>query len=514
MRVETFLSASAARRPDKVALVAGERRLTWRDLDRASDRLAGALAAHGIRRGDRVVVFMDNCAEAVVAIFAILKAGGVFSPIHPSTKADKLAYVLNNCRAAGLVTLGRLARVAAAALAQAPAVGTVMVAEPRDGAPPSWLRYDAALSADAAPPPAPGIALDLAMLIYTSGTTGRPKGVMMTHQNMLAAAGAVAACIDSREDDVILSVLPLSFNYGLYQVFLAARSGATLVLEKSFAFPQAVVQRIAAERATVFPLVPTIAALLLQLKDLKTGDLPTLRTFTNTAAALPIGHILRLRTLFPAARLHSMYGLTECKRCTWLPPDELMRRPDSVGVALPGTEVWVADETGAPLPPGEVGELVVRGPHVMQGYWDDPAATARALRPGPYPWERVLHTGDLFRADAEGFFYFVARKDDIIKSRGEKVSPQEVERALHALPGVREAAVLGVDDPILGQAVKAIVVAAPGALTAQDVIRHCARVLEDVMVPKHVEFRDALPKLDNGKIDRRALAAPLMDAAE
>jgi acyl-CoA synthetase (AMP-forming)/AMP-acid ligase II len=203
-----------------------------------------------------------------------------------------------------------------------------------------------------------------------------------------------------------------------------------------------------------------------------------------------------------------MYGLTECKRCTWLPPDELARRPGSVGIAIPGTEAWVAREDGSRAGPDEVGELVIRGPHVMQGYWENPEATARALRPGPYPWERVLHTGDLFRADAEGFLYFVARKDDIIKSRGEKVSPKEVENTLYALPGVREAAVVGVPDPVLGMALKAVLALEPGAaLTARDVIGHCAARLEDFMVPRQVEFRDALPKTDTGKISRRLLGA-------
>ncbi|RAI44311.1 class I adenylate-forming enzyme family protein [Rhodoplanes roseus] len=514
MRVEDFLVGSASRTPDKVALVAGDRRLTFRDLDVASTRLAGALRRRGVTRGDRVVVFMDNGADAVVAIFASLKAGAVFSPLHPSTKADKLAFVLNNCRATAVVTLGRLSRTLQAALAQAPSVTTVVVADARADTPADWLRIEEAVAAEPGVLPFPGIGPDLAMLVYTSGSTGFPKGVMMTHDNVVAAATSITTYLESRADDVVMSVLPLSFDYGLYQVLMAAKVGATLVLEKSFTFPQVILQKIDAERATVFPLVPTMAALLLQMKDLKAGDLPTLRTLTNTAAALPAAHIEKLQALFPQARLFSMYGLTECKRCTWLPPAELARRPDSVGVAIPGTEAYVVDEAGARVAPGVVGELVIRGPHVMKGYWENPEATARALKPGPYPWENVLHTGDLFRADPDGFLYFVARKDDIIKSRGEKVSPREVETVLYALAGVREAAVIGVDDPILGAAIKAFVAVEPGKLTAQDVIRHCAQHLEDFMVPKHVEFRDALPKSDNGKIDRRALAAPLMDAAE
>jgi len=514
MRVEQFLRDSAERYGDKVALVAGATRLTYRELDAASDRLAGALAEHGIARGDRVVVFMDNCWEAVVTIFAALKAGAVFSPINPSTKADKLAFVINNCRARTLVTQDKLLTVANAALADAPSVALAIVAGKTDPAIRGRLRFEAALAGDASPPPAPGIDLDLAMLIYTSGSTGHPKGVMTTHRNVVAAATSITGYLGNTPDDVILDVLPISFDYGLYQVLMAAQVGAALVLEKSFAFPQAILEKMRAERVTGLPLVPTMAAILLQMRDLEPDAFPHLRYITNTAAALPPAHIARLQALFPSARIYSMYGLTECKRCTYLPPEELARRPDSVGIAIPGTEAYVVDDDGARVPPNVVGELVIRGAHVMQGYWEDEQATGRALRPGPHPWEKVLYTGDLFRADADGFLYFVGRKDDIIKTRGEKVSPKEVENALYALPGIREAAVVGVPDPILGLAIKAVVSTDAGArLTAHDVIGHCRTHLEDFMVPKFVEFRDALPKTESGKISRRQVAADDLEPA-
>jgi acyl-CoA synthetase (AMP-forming)/AMP-acid ligase II len=201
-----------------------------------------------------------------------------------------------------------------------------------------------------------------------------------------------------------------------------------------------------------------------------------------------------------------MYGLTECKRCTYLPPEELDRRPGSVGIAIPNTEALVVDENGRPVPPGVSGELVIRGPHVMQGYWEDEAATRQRLRPGPNPWEKVLYTGDLFQVDDEGFLYFVGRKDDIIKTRGEKVAPKEVEAVLHAHLGIAEAVVLGVPDPLLGQVIVAVVVRSDAALTEREVIRHCAQHLEDFMVPKLVEFRQELPKTDTGKISRRLAA--------
>ena len=499
MRVESFLRDSARRFPDKIALIAGERRIDYAALAADARRIAAGLRARGVARGDRVVLFLDNSPEAVAAIFGILQAGGVFSVVNPGTKLDKLAYILNNCGARAVITEPRLQPLATEAARGAPSVGCTLVA-------PFDFQKNTVLEKEEA-----GIDLDLAMIVYTSGSTGFPKGVMMTHQNVVAAASSITAYLESAPEDVVLSVLPLAFDYGLYQALMCVKVGATLVLEKSFTYPAVLLEKLRRERVTGLPLVPTMAAVLLQLKDLKPGMFPALRYITNTAAALPPAHIARLQELFPATRIFSMYGLTECKRCTYLPPEELPRRPGSVGIAIPGTEAYVVDEQGRRAPPGAVGELVIRGAHVMKGYWADPQATERVLRPGLLlglpPWEKVLHTGDLFRTDEDGYLYFVGRKDDIIKSRGEKVSPKEVENVLYELPGVREAAVVGVPDPVLGMAIKAVVVTDPDyALSERDVILHCAARLEDFMVPKTVEFRASLPKSDNGKISRSRVA--------
>jgi acyl-CoA synthetase (AMP-forming)/AMP-acid ligase II len=305
---------------------------------------------------------------------------------------------------------------------------------------------------------------------------------------------------------VILCALPLAFDYGLYQVIMAAARRARVVLEPSFAYPSAVLARVAAERVTGFPGVPTVFATMLAMKTIGSFDLSSIRYVTNTAAALPVKHVLALRDLFPHAKIYSMYGLTECKRCTYLPPADLDRKPDSVGIAIPNTELWIVDEHDRRLGPGEVGQLVIRGATVMRGYWNKPEATARKLRPGPVPGEHVLYTGDLCRLDDEGYLYFVARTDDVIKSRGEKVAPKEVEAALHDIPGVSEAAVVGIPHELLGHAIKAFVVLEAGsALDATAIQRECRARLESFMVPHEIALRAELPKSANGKVDKAAL---------
>ncbi len=513
MQVESFLESSAGRWPGKTALVCGNRRLTYAELERPCNQLAHALIAEGVQRGDRVAVHLDNSAEAVIAIFAVLKAGAVFMMVNPTTKADKLAYLLDNSRARALVLPGRKLTPLEATLARTQHLRSVITTGP--AAPRASIPDKGCAALDellcrhqdgVLPPEKRAIDVDLAALIYTSGSTGNPKGVMLTHLNMVSAATSITTYLKNTPDDIILNVLPLSFDYGLYQVLMGLKIGGTVVLERSFTYPHAVMQKLVEEKVTGFPVVPTISAILLQM-DLHKYDLSRLRYVTNTGAALPTEHILKLRELLPHVEVYSMYGLTECKRVSYLPPDQIDKRPTSVGKGVPNEEVYVVDGEGRRVGPGEVGELVVRGSNVMKGYWELPEDTDRVLRPGPLPGEKVLYTGDLFRADEEGYLYFVGRKDDIIKSRGEKVSPKEVENVLYSHPHVAEAAVVGVPDPILGQAIKAVIAPKSGfRLTGQEVLRHCANHLEDLMVPKVIEIRAALPKTSNGKIDKKELS--------
>lgn len=510
MLVHDFLINSAARLPDKVALVCDGRRLTYRDLDQMTNRLAHALVEHGIRRGDRVAIIAPNSVEAVVGIFAVLKAGGVFVVINHTTKQDKLTAILNNCRASAIIVDAQIRDVHLSALLRdVPSLRVGVLSNQRTETRLTHSRFidfdEMQGQYDATPLPRVTIDLDLACLIYTSGSTGEAKGVMSDHSNVVFASGSIIEYLHNVEDDVVINMLPLSFDYGLYQLLMTFRFGGRLILERSFAYPAAILKRVEEERVTGFPGVPTIYAMLLPI-DLSQYDLSSIRYLTNTAAALPPSHALELRRKFPWARLYSMYGLTETKRTLYLPPEELERRPGSVGIAIPGTEVWLEDEQGNRLGPGEVGELVVRGRHVMRGYWEAPEATAQRYRPGPLPGERVCYTGDLFRMDEEGYLYFVGRKDDIIKSRGEKVAPKEVENVIYELPGVTAVAVVGVPDPILGQAIKAFVVSTNPDLTEKQILAHCRARLEDFMTPRYVEFRDELPVNASGKIARRELA--------
>ncbi len=506
-----YLFDSAARFPDKAAVVCRDERVTYAELEARSNALAHTLVENGVGRGDRVVIFLENGVEAVVAFWAVLKANAVASVVNPQTKNDKLAYLLNDCRATALVSDGRLASGFARAAAQSTYLRIVVLSGPRpevDGVR-RVVGFSEAIAEGRrdAPPVRRAIDIDLAALIYTSGSTGDPKGVMLTHRNMLTAATSISAYLENDESDVILNVLPLAFDYGLYQMIMAFRVGARLVLERSFSYPAEVLNIVVREKVTGFPGVPTIFAILAELKSLSSYDFSSIRYVTNTAAALPVKHITMLGRIFPSARIYSMYGLTECKRCSYLPPEDVARKPESVGIAIPNTELWIVDEHGERVGPNEVGQLVVRGATVMRGYWEKPEETAKKLRPGPLPGEHVLYTGDYCKLDEEGYLYFVGRMDDIIKSRGEKVAPKEVESAIVAIPGVKDAAVIGVPDDLLGQAVKAFVVLEEGVrLTEKEIDGECRRRLEGWMVPKFIELRDALPTTTTGKVKKNALA--------
>lgn len=502
--LQDSLTASARVRPEKVAVVSNDARVTYGELHRRAHSLAGYLRVKGVARGDRVAIFLENSHHAVVALYGTLYADAAFVVINPQTKADKLAYMLADAGVTAVISEGRLAAIVDHVAVEVPSLSVKIRV---DGGAPDWIQMSDILNQE------PGrfsesrsVPLDLAALVYTSGSTGNPKGVMLSHQNMVFAQASVAEYLRLDHRDKLLNVLPLAFDYGLYQVLMTVHVGATIVLEKSFAFPAAVVRRVVEEEVTVFPGVPTMFASLLALNRGSPSQMPSVKCITNTAAHLPDEYVSGLASMFPNAHIFKMYGLTECKRVCYLEPELIAERPSSVGKAIPGTETYLLDEDGREVPAGQTGVLFVRGPHVMMGYWNLPAETDHMLKPGRYPGERVLCTHDYFRQDEDGFLYFVGRSDEIIKSRGEKVSPVEVENALAAIPGVLESAVVGVADELLGQAVQAFVVLSDGVRMTESVLkREAMKRLENFMVPRDVFFVAELPKTATGKVRKKSL---------
>jgi long-chain acyl-CoA synthetase len=503
---ETLLT-SVARYPDDSALIVSDIRMSYREVGDYACRLAHALHTRGLCRGDRVAIFMDNTWQCAVSIYGILLAGGVFVIVNPQTRPDKLAFILRDSDARVLLSEANLLRVFSSVAEQLPKL-KVLCTFASKLLPIGVENMDDALADMPIKPPSQStISQDLAALIYTSGSTGEPKGVMHTHQSMMFAMQSLVEYLRMDKTDRLLCLLPLAFDYGLYQLLMTFYTGATLVLERSFTYPAQAINMIEAECVTVFPGVPTIFTMLLAAHEHKPLCFPKIRRITNTAAALPPSFNSRLREIFPNADIYRMYGLTECKRVSYLPPEQIDQKPESVGIAIPGTEVMVLDSSGQPVKPGEVGTLYVRGSHVMLGYWNQPEKTAHMLKPGLLPGERVLCTHDLFTVDEDGYLYFIGRTDDIIKSRGEKISPLEVETVIYGIPGVREVTVLGIPDTLMGQAVIAFVTVIKGSSITEGLIKKlCKDKLEAFMVPKHVKFIAELPKSANGKTDKIALA--------
>jgi len=519
--VHDYLSFSAQKFPDKEALIYGNERLTYKDLDERSDALSCALIDAGMNRHDRVIIFLDSSFETVISLYGILKAGGTFVILNSSMKAKKLRYILEDSGATFLITHTKKADIIHEVFGKLTTLPTVLWIG--DSFPEIvmelsthtllWDEIYKNLQSQSSfrtlsqvQKSRSSIDVDLAALIYTSGSTGEPKGVMSSHYNMVSAARSIIQYIGNKPDDIIIDVLPLSFDYGLYQVIMAFIFGGTVVLEKSFLYPVKILESIEKERVTGFPIVPTIASLLLKMKNINNYDLSCLRYMTNTGAALPVETIQKLKIILPNVKLFSMFGLTECKRVSYMPPEELNNRPSSVGKAIPNCEVFIIDDNGKEVSLGEVGELVVRGANVTMGYWNAPDLTIKTFRNGRYPGERILYSGDLFKKDKEGYLYFVGRIGEMIKTKGERVSPKEIENVLFELEQIVEAAVIGIPDEIFGEVIKAYVVPYPNThITTKEILSYCRKNLESFMIPQDIEIRKELPKTSHGKIDKKAL---------
>lgn len=504
------MEQAAFRSPDKIYVVVEDVEYDYSQLEDSSSRLAQALLNRGLHVGDRVAIYMDNTWPCVVAVYAALRAGCIFMVINPQTKADKLRYILNDSEAKVLLSDKHLEGVFGPVVDECPSLTHLICSGEELKSTASKLSYEQyenvinkSARLDFVVDTIPS---DPCAMIYTSGSTGNPKGVLHTHQSMVFALGSITEYLRLDDTVRILNVLPFAFDYGLYQMLMTAWLGATLVLERSFTYPAQIFNRIHEHHVTVFPGVPTIFNMLIAAHERTALCFPTVTRVTNTAATLSPNLIPALMQIFPNALIYKMYGLTECKRVSYLEPEKIDSHSSSVGKAIPGTQVFLLTSEGKPVGrPGE-GILHVRGPHIMSCYWRLPELTDQMIKPGLFPGDRVLCTHDWFRMDNEGYLYFLGRSDDIIKCRGEKVSPVEVEGALLSIDGIHEAAVFGIKDDLLGQAVIACVSLSDPSLSTRKIKMLCMGLLENFMVPKDVVIMDSLPKSGNGKIDKKLLS--------
>lgn len=508
------LRNSAQRLPAKEALIHETTRLTYQELHTQVEALAAGLRSLGISRGDRVGIYLEPSAALVVSIYAVSRAGAVFVPISVDLFPEQVAHITRDCRMKALITTnprltGLVAALNSTSLqfvvvsgnSAAPTISLPIYAfEALLKMKPEDCRPDASISKD------------LAAILYTSGSTGKPKGVMLSHANVIAGASIVSAYLGISDSDRILAALPFSFDAGLNQLTTAIQQGGTIVLTK-FVFGRDIVQKLNSERITGLAGVPTLWSLLAQTNSGLHKEPPAhLRYITNTGGAMPQTVLKTLRELLPATKVFLMYGLTEAFRSTYLPPEELDRRPTSMGKAIPDTEILVVNERGEECKPGEIGELVHRGPTVSMGYWGNEEATNKVLRPNPLAspelgvQERVCYSGDLVKKDEDGFLYFVGRRDTMIKCSGHRISPTEVEEVLFQSGQIRQAAVIGLPDEVMGQVIKAFVVPRNEVqLEVSKLLAYCTEKVPRYMIPRHVDILDELPKTSSGKVDYPAL---------
>ena len=509
-----LIESSSRRFANRDALAYGGTSLTYSTLQARVSAFAASLLRLGIAKSDRIGIYLEKRMETVVAAFGAAAAGTTFVPINPLLKPEQVAYILRDCNVRLLVSSPSRIDLVTNSLSACPDLRFVVevdAATTRSGLAAAVHRF-ADLESDTSVARHRAIDTDMVAILYTSGSTGQPKGVVLSHRNMVAGAKSVASYLENGPEDTLLSALPLSFDAGFSQLTTAFHAGARVALI-NYLMPRDVLVALERERVTGLTAVPP---LWIQLSALEwpPAIASHLRYIANTGGHMPLETLTRLRSKLPATKPYLMYGLTEAFRSTYLPPEEVDRRPDSIGKAIPNAEILVLREDGTPCAADEPGELVHRGALVGMGYWNDPEKTAeryKALPPratGLVLPEIAVFSGDTVRRDADGFLYFVGRRDEMIKTSGYRVSPTEIEEALHQTRLVGEVAAFGVPHPVLGQAV--VVVATPRdgvALSETELAGECKSRLPAFMIPAKIDVRPApLPRNPNGKIDRKALA--------
>jgi acyl-CoA ligase (AMP-forming) (exosortase A-associated) len=533
--IHELIFATACHHGDAEALVYKNQSLSYDALASATEQAAQVFLQAGLTRAARVAIYLEKRPEAVTAMFGASAAGGVFVPINPLLKADQVGHILTDCTVSILVTSPERLALLAPVLAKCTSLHTVLVVDTDAASLTAKLGLDASFITTASfairawdgvstsngtqvaerLTPHRCIDADLAAVLYTSGSTGKPKGVMLSHRNLVAGATSVSAYLNNTATDRVLVVLPLSFDYGLSQLTTAFLVGATAVLINHL-LPRDIVKIVQTQRITGLAAVPPLWQ---QIARLAWPLDCSLRYLTNSGGRLPRATIDTLRSNIPAAQLFLMYGLTEAFRSTYLPPEQIEQRADSMGQAIPNAEILVLHPDGTPCAIDEPGELVHRGALVALGYWNDPVRTAQRFKPLPSSQNRptlpeiVVWSGDTVRRDAEGFFYFVSRNDEMIKSSGYRISPCEVEEVFYSDQNIAEAVAIGVPHPALGQAVIVLISPHPGAtLDTVALLATCRRQMPGYMVPtKILVHEQGLPRNPNGKIDRATLRAGLQE---
>lgn len=514
-QLDQLLTKTARRLPNKIAIDDNKQQLSYLQLDQQVSRVAHWLSSLSLVAGSRIAIYLPKQVEAVVMKFAASRAGLVFVPINSLLKAAQVSYILDNCQVKLLLTSGSRANQLDEIYHENPHLKDILLVdekrfEQNDHHQSLETHIWDEVTAEANEPitdtlPRP-ISRDLAAILYTSGSTGNPKGVCLSHGNLIAGAESVAQYLENNSDDKLLAVLPLSFDYGLSQVTTAILSGATVVLME-YLLPRDVIRQVEKHGITGLAAVPP---LWVQLADLEWPEATqkTLRYITNSGGAMPTTILGKLRKALPTTQPFLMYGLTEAFRSTFLDPKELDRRPESIGKAIPNAEILVLNENGEECKAGEIGELVHRGAHVSLGYWNAPEKTATRFKPfraqNNYLSELAVWSGDRVKKDDDGFLYFIGRSDDMIKSSGYRISPSELEDEILKLDDLVEVSALGVPDPQLGQAILLVVVV-KNELNEKRIKQYCAKQLPNFMQPKYIEFVEKLPRNPNGKIDRKNL---------
>lgn len=501
--VAGMLFSAAHARPDAVFL---EDRLgtvfTFSEAEDAVRRFAGFLHTQGVRRGDRVAIHLQNRAEIAIALFAVSLVGGVYVVLNSKLKPKGLAKILTQAEPTAII----VDDATQANLEGASDIDCRILVGEKDEAFHSW---DVALENPPFAGDWPGYDVDAACLVFTSGSTGTPRGVTLSHDNICYVVGAIQDRLSYRTEDTIGCFLPLAFDYGLYQIFLAAQSGAKLFIGDPDQVGPRLPKIMEAAAISVLPGVPSIYAALIALGRRRPLTIPSLRAITNTGERLPISYIEEMQRMFPGLEVFVMYGLTECKRVSIMLPSEMAEHGDSVGRPLAGTEVYAVDPDGTVLPPGEVGELVVRGRHVAHGYWRAPEETAKRFQKRAPENAVELFTGDSGSVDADGFLYFSARSDDLLKHRGNRISPVEIENETCTLGGVVEASLIQREQD---DSLHLFVSLSDDSLTQDSILTALSETLEPAKVPGFVIVLPELPKSINGKIDRKSLAALLAES--